>query len=341
MQTCLRCGKKITKCDCRPQGISYVRIVSYIVLSLVLIGCAVVIGVSDFSPPKQRGSDGGNTTSLDEFRETRKQYAALKSRNPDRWWLTEVPSTENSEFIRVIVERERLITETLEHYKHVSPFAGNVHNHFKEFTVSIRLGDKESMTFVTKEKTANVGNVPEVCFVPQTVAKTLERDTPSSLYWRSDWGLIMSGVEFPEKVFPGLLFHEAGHGTKHPVGNATVQYQPGTLEYFQEEVQMHELETLVIDTACKGKFVATIDAIIDRSKEKGTSWKKLVLGLEVKDFLALDEVVGAEKFGVEASDILFAEYLIAIGLRHIEKRSLPESEKVQLYKWLFDEVYAK
>ena len=305
----------------------------------ILIAIAIGIYLSTASTEQIAVPKAPKSLDLSAFYAVRSEYATRKRQNRDEWWLhTDNPTQEVPDLGALINEHEERIRNLFRQYAHVSKDTAAIADHFREFVVTVRLDEKSSMTFQGNRTRRQVETIPEICFTPESVAKKVGQESPSILYWRTDWGLMMNAISVPENVFAGFLFHEAGHGLRHGRGSKAPHYFPPMKEYFEEEAAMHTIEMAVINTACGGKFIEKIDSIIDVHSD-ASDYHELIISLQLKDFISLDESVGAEKTGIEVSDLLFSEYLIAVGCRFIDRKSLPSSEKAELYKWLFTKIY--
>jgi hypothetical protein len=181
----------------------------------------------------------------------------------------------------------------------------------------------------------------EICFVAKKQAEALEKsiNAPSILYWRSDWGMFVNAIEMPYSVFAGLLYHELGHGIRHPVSLTGKGYfAPGSDEYVAEEIEMHALETLVFSEASGGNFGKIIDEIVSKNP-KALNTTDVLAGVTLSDLVRLDLSIGADKAGLETSQLLFAHYMIAVGTAHCDLRSAGIQEKILMFRWLHREVF--
>ena len=273
------------------------------------------------------------TRNKDDARlyELQQRYYAGKARHKDVWWLDEPPSLGNNAQIESVIKKQAdLIKETISTYKTLSPLATSIARHFESFFVSIAINRSSSVTVMTTGETARIGNIPEITFVPRDGVRIM--GAPYSLYWRSDWGLIMNAMSLPRPVFAGFLFHELGHGYLHPVHPDTKHYAHSSREYALEEIRMHELESLVFDKASNGAFGQVVVEVASRKKETA-SFKEALYTLREGDLRRLDESLSATEVGVATSSLLFAHYLIAIGLEHIKLQNGSDEKKVLLFLW--------
>jgi hypothetical protein len=267
-------------------------------------------------------------------------YFREKAKVPEIWWLSDLPlNPEDGAFVQKMLDREKLVKNTLDRFRKVSPLAEQIHAKFGTFAVSVFLRGNASITIgqVSQIKQAGV----EICFVAKNEAKLLEKsiNAPSSLYWRSDWGMFVNAVEMPYSVFAGLLYHELGHGIRHPVSHAGKGYfKPGSDEYVAEEIEMHALETLVFSEASGGSFGKIIDEILSRNP-KALNTTDVLAGITLSDLVRFDISIGADKAGLETSQLLFAHYMIAVGTAHCDLRSAGIQEKILMFRWLHREVF--
>lgn len=147
---------------------------------------------------------------------------------------------------------------------------------------------------------------------------------------------MMAGVEYPEIIFAGLLYHELGHAyefliEKSPSSVASAQ----TFEYCEEEVGMHELESIIFDQGSNGEYFKIIDEIVNRTG-RGKDAKEAIFNITHVDLNHLNEVLGCAQVGTDVAGVIIINHLLITGFRyidlHIEKNKL--QEKVNLYYWL-------
>lgn len=254
---------------------------------------------------------------------------------PSVWWLKDSSTDQLGKVAEQIAIRQALIGRTLKRYRYTSPLTKKIADKFSNFVVTlVQNGHTVSVTpghsseFASRIERGDL----EICFVPQT-----EKDQhPSSLYYREEWEAVsIYGIDWPEKVFPGLLYHEMGHGLASKEGWASASASPGSEAYIREEVQMHALEDQIMNLASGGSYHAALDKIIQRVRPKG--WQEAVQGLTLADLRTLDTVLGCSKAGSEIASIICAQYMLSLGMWYIETGPKPQDktqEQIVLYSYL-------
>jgi len=262
-----------------------------------------------------------------------RQYKSfILDRSPDNWWLLQAPKigvVPTKEEIQKIDARVAKIEEKFQRYAEVSPLSKRIASQFKELFVSILTEEGVSVSnSLQKEEVLKQPDI-EICFI----AANIFRQHPNAVYYsRQRRSLMIAGVEWPETVFAGMLFHEAGHALFDIVDHApSASANPRSNSYISEEIVMHELEIQVVDAATGGAFLQEIDKIIQRTPAKTP--QDLVYRASLSNWQRLDEIMGATTAGPIVSDINSAQYDIALAFRFIEKRGGGRSGKVAFYRW--------
>ncbi|MEA2715332.1 MAG: hypothetical protein QOG91_360 [Candidatus Parcubacteria bacterium] len=283
--------------------------------------------------PKGPGRpDGGADENLISLKE---RYFREKARNKSSWWLEKVPHpSESARIHAIITNRVANIQDIISRYRSLSPLTEEIGRHFEKFYVTLALDERRSATVMTdEERKEQIGKAPELTFIARETAPRM--GTPLSLYWRSDWGMMMNAVDHPPVAFAGFLFHELGHGLLHPIRADTAYHDPQSREYILEECRMHELETLVDDQASDGKFSAAISRFLAKTR-RSASAPEALRNIDMALVRELDQAFGATDAGIETASLLFAEYMMAIGLRHIKEHHGGDEEKIALFRWTQD-----
>lgn len=305
-----------------------------IVLSVGLLLVACIL-VPHLLPQKalERSPEGAEITvsnAVAHLRQLKTRYLTKKMQQTDVWWLLDPPALSDREKITSLANGQiTKVKEMLKSYKDVSAFAASVAERHDSLFVTLAIAPAASVAVMGDEERKQAGKSTELSFVPKNVVPRMPGSF--SIYWRSDWGLLMSAVKFPRAVFPGLLFHELGHGYLHPVGPDTKYHSPNSVDYALEECQMHELETLVMDKASTGQFQKALSRITARLL-KNKSIDDFIQGIVAEDFSVLDASLGATEAGLETSSLLYAHYVMAIGLDYLGQNKGGDSKKVELFR---------
>ncbi len=327
--TCPTCGKKIKHC----QGHKKSWRTPLLVILALVIGSIVVWNLFLRQPSEEQ--------QLADLKVILQEN--IKARPPDQWWLqNDVALPLNSEARSRIFSHKNQALKMLWRYRDTSHLSGSIAQSFKDFSPTIWT-PQGSMMIYEGEATwmaASRNDMPELCYIPRIHMQA----HPATLYYSREWGaLMLAGLEYPEPVLAGLLYHELGHAYIHQILKApSANAQEGSDAYNQEEVQMHDFESQIYDRASEGKFFKRIDAILARYP-KAVSYKEVVLHLTPFDIQQLDLALGCEKCGPTLASPMLAQYCFAIGSRWIDKNTADSEpitgRKMTLYDWLFQNLY--
>lgn len=260
----------------------------------------------------------------------------------ESWWLENPQSAGDSEITDVARKTDmetKKIENLLRSYRNASPLAEEMmsailDNGFKP-AVSIFQGG-HSLTLSTNNPGKATTKSIEFCFIPQGDDKTVA----GNLYYWADWSsLMIKALNWPEKIYAALLYHELGHYYRHKItvsSSATAEYL--STDWTREEVEMHELEAAVMNEASGGKFLRYIDSLTAKGKG-ATGLDKCLNNLKGKDFLALDKIMGCENCGLKIIGTLSAQYMFTVGFRYIENQmEASPAEKMRMkigfYQWV-------
>lgn len=343
---CPKCNLKWRYCRCGPEHkkplidpFTLFCVVSIVIIALVAFWAKQQTATSQHATKKATALTTPPSPSSKKIHALETEYFSKKIQIPDLWWLDSLPKNpEDPVFHEKITSREQLISNILGRFRKVSPRAEIVYEKFNAFGVSIFVGGKASIAIGSPDQIKQVR--VEICFVSRDHATALEKsiNAPSSVYWRSDWGMFVNAVEMPYSVFAGLLFHELGHGSRHPVSLTGEGYfSPDSDAYAAEEIEMHELETKVFNEASGGAFEKILEEIVSRNP-KAKNVSEAMAETTFDDLVRLDLAIGADKAGVETSTLLFAHYLIAVGTTYLDKHNMGVEEKIKMFRFLHTEV---
>lgn len=318
---------------------------SFWAVAMICIGAAsvavilAVVGTTGIPEPVRRAPANPLVAAQASsgFRTTVDRYLISKLKHPDVWWqedsagVRQQPEAVATLHAKLEKKKGELL-ELLARYRSVSPLAEKVAKRFDTLTITIMEPTGISMTVAgPNQLVPDLSKSTEVCFMPKNAFLD---SMPSNLYWDKEWSAVkIAALDWPEKFLPGILFHELGHGL--------CQFEPGAVvlvsataedRYTEEEILMHELELVVIDSACGGAYVKMLDRII--TKHSAQNWSDLFQKVTLSDLQDLDRVLGAERSGERVSQAIIAQDYVALGLRIIERGKLSLSEKLAMYRWL-------
>lgn len=110
----------------------------------------------------------------------------------------------------------------------------------------------------------------------------------------------------------------AGHALFHLIDkNPTSFAIPGSDLSVEEETIMHEMETLIFDSAAEGEFVKLLDKTISRHPE-AKNFKEIVYNISRQDFERSNIMLGGENLESQIAGLIVAQHMMALGLRYID-----------------------
>lgn len=130
--------------------------------------------------------------------------------------------------------------------------------------------------------------------------------------------MMLASIDFKEPWFSAFFLHEMYHVKKFREGaQSSKKDQYGTDLWISEEVEAHELEAKVLDSATKGKFLGAVNAIVEKRKD----YTDVNL---VPSSLTLEELNGLDGLFPPCSkdEISFrvSQYIFTVGFSWLEKR---------------------
>lgn len=262
------------------------------------------------------------SSAIAQLRSTFAQYVQSRGYGEDMWLLDEYNPEKNWDLVFSVTDTlDRRIRHVVEKYRTVSPFADTLAAAFRTYisTVAFRgYSARLTRTEAGAKQFADVeptGRTLEVCFIPRVEMPHY----PSPLYYRHEWGSLMVAlVDWPDALFPAMLFHELGHAYAHRVQHrASATAPPSSELYVSEEVEMHDLETCVLDAATHGGFAALLDEIVRRAATDAHP-AAVLAGIQFGDIAKLEQLCGATGSGPTVLSALHAQFVYAVGVRYID-----------------------
>ncbi len=327
---CPKCGAKNKHCECIPSDATRKRnFYGIAACALVLIGLIIMLR------PKAPGamSSRPNTSN---YNRTIDQYLAGHIKKPDGWWLinSQPPSRELDRVIKQTKVEAEVVKQAIERYRSTSPLTQEIAKAFPKFHFSLTIGGS-SVTLAHHKDELSIDPITglEIAFIPM-----MEKDFhPSRLYYDAKIKrLALAGITWPEKVLPGFLYHELGHGWYDQQGKPSATAPPDSELFAQEEVEMHELQNEVFNKASDGAYAKTLDALLDARKPD--NWQDAALGITPAEMQRLDDVLGCRDAGEVVANMMGGQYSFALGTRYITRDTMtPEVKtawKTQLYRFL-------
>lgn len=306
----------------------------------VIVGIILSIG---FLIHLLQTSDGYRRKNLIQVQ---KEYGREHS-GSGQWFIQNIPSPEVIVNTREnIWTRGEVIRQNLASCKSVSKETEKIWSVFHDFgtTVQLNLGmfpEKDLLRTVgtlTDENSKGLKEHREISFLPEELAGQHIEYGRSQLFlsWRSDMGISIAALEWPEKFLAGILYHELYHGSLHPVDYANPDkgyFSSDTYEYALEEIRAHTIESSVLNFKSNGLYYKKFDEIIGRGIIRKDTEDILVF-VTVKDLKEFDKIFGLESGGAFMASFAYSQYLYGLAIYYMDKQGKGEVDKVALYRKL-------
>jgi len=250
----------------------------------------------------------------------------------DMWWLEMPPAKGFVDKALDVVEREKeKIRLMLFRYGTVSNEAMLILGHFQKFHASIQLDTFQSIGVASEDEEMRlaINQGKEISFVPRTVAvmQSAQHGQKALLAWRPDFGIMISGVDMPEKLEAGILFHEMLHATRRRV------FPPHSIQYGMEEMDAHALEVKVFNAASLGEYFKLYDAIIARAP-KDARPDQVLATITLADLEIFDNMLDMRTAGQMVADYAIAAHWLGLAEYYMEKKEYSKEDKAKLFLWL-------
>jgi hypothetical protein len=327
--SCTTCGKKVKHCQGHKKA--WLKpLLAITTLSIII----TIVWTSIYQKPSEQ-------EQLQELKATLQEN--LRGRLLDKWWLkNDAEPPLNQDMMGSIFTHKNDALQIISKYHNTSELSNSIARSFIDLSPTVWTPQGSMMTYKDEHPSMITSheNTLELCYIPYVHIQS----HPATLYYSHEWrALILAGLEYPEPVLAGLLYHELGHAYIHQILKASSANTPeGSDAYNQEEVEMHDFESQIYDRASEGKFFKCIDTILARYP-KAVSYKEVVSHLTPFDIQQLDLALGCEKCGSTLANTMLAQYCFAIGSRWIDKNTSDNEpktrQKIAMYDWLFQNLY--
>ena len=338
---CSKCGKKFKYCSCKSPWV--VR--GFVLFVAVCLISFFVVMVVDPQPKTEMTSknDDPDRGKI----EAQVSMINRHSRNkPEARWLLQTPPVDLNQ-IQIapkdsMVKKigggitENQIVAALERYAKELPIISEILGKYKDNIQISYFFNGRSFYLSLDSSGAHQDNL-EICLVSRD---QFDPNFPSLAYYDQNWkSLILAAIDYPKVIFDGLVCHELGHALRHSQNRLSSTSPPGSDLYIEEEVEMHDLESLVFNLATNGRYFASVDSILD-TKNNITDFKDVIFSVSINDMRQLDAIVGQE-YGGRLSRLIAMQHYYALATRYLEGLNLVSGdivkEKIKFYRWL---VYA-
>ncbi|MCC7356248.1 MAG: hypothetical protein IT410_01360 [Candidatus Doudnabacteria bacterium] len=147
--------------------------------------------------------------------------------------------------------------------------------------------------------------------------------------------IMLASIDFKEPWFSAFFLHEMYHVKKFREGaQSSKNNQYGTDLWISEEVESHELETKVLDSATKGKFLAAVNAIVEKRKDQ-TDVNLIPSSLTLEELNSLDGLF--PPCSKDEVPFRLSQYIFTTGFSWLEKRfsgAELQKKKIDYYRFI-------
>ena len=249
--------------------------------------------------------------------------------HPDEYWL--LGNEEFAHQVDLVKKWAENTKQLLGKYAGVSVLATEIHERFPDLHISEFRDGAAVTNFVDKEsmerdlRNAESGKTLEVSIVPIIQRQKYQGMFPSNLYYRSEWGAVMvTGVVIPDVFLAALLYHEMGHALRHQQGAPSATAPDNSDTWIGEEIEMHELEYEILNSATGGELSKLYDDILARRTSDTDSISRQV---KITDLVRFDQMFNLEKAGQELVGVSMAQFEIGLRFRAVNTEKLNEDAK--------------
>lgn len=329
-ERCPVCGEKNKNCTCSPR--KSIRLYVVGVVAMAIVAMTLLSRSRNPEAPTPAAKPAHTEASMAPLRTVLNKYLEQHTAQ-DAWWLVANNNADMAAENQQMERRRQEIIDVLAKYRDVSPLTKQISTAFTRFAMSMTIGNATVMHGSEKKIEEFKNSDMEIAFIP----KQEEGRHPAALYYdATQRKLAMYAVNWPKRLFAGLIYHELGHGLAHKQGKASALALDGSDLWIEEELEMHELEDVVIDKASDGAYFTALDRILDQ--QPSATWRDAVLNLTLADMQRLDTVLECRNAGPIPANTLGAQYMFAVGSRFIarsqESDAQKATEKIQLYRFL-------
>lgn len=256
----------------------------------------------------------------------------------DEYWLFG-----NEEFKEQIARTKKWgenAEQLLSKYVGVSVLAREIRERFTSLHISEFRDGIAVTNFISNEEAEEHVENPgserklEVSIVPIIQRQKYQGTFPSNLYYRSEWGAVMvTGVVIPDVFLAALLYHEMGHALRHRQGAPSSTAPANSDIWIWEEIEMHELEHHVLDSAVGGQLSKLYDEILAR---RSSDTDLISRHVKIDDLIRFDQMFNLEKTGRELVGVYLAQFETGLRLRAVNIQKLDEGskrkKKIEVYR---------
>lgn len=312
-----------------------------VILSMVVLGMIVGDGKKSNSPvstsngsSSSKSADKTQTDPIaDKFTETMVQFA---NQRPDQQWLFTGDAIEGKDLDKFVSVSKLTIQKAENSFKTYSqiPEVKKFGDQFSgKLFMSMFSSNTNAPMMMGRGRDAFKG-FGDPAYLEICLFDSKARNDPRNQFTLISFNpafnaMMIAGIDFKEPWFSAFFLHEMYHVRKfREDAESSKKNQYGTDLWISEEVEAHLLETKILDSATKGKYLQAVKTIIDK-RESYRDPDMLPSSLTIEELNSLDALFPASS--KDESSFRLAQYIVTIGFTWLEKRfSGSELQKKQI-----------
>ncbi len=270
------------------------------------------------------------------------EYSKLHDK-AEFWWLSKTPPPVSfAQAADVAWKRGEDIRAMMAKHSEVSEYTRAIWDTFQDFGATIQINTRlplKTISNPTERDLEGLKKGHEIIFVSEELILTHIRfgSTGVLLGWRSDAGVSLAAIEWPEKFLVGALYHEFHHSSIHPVdvNNPQLRSVPMDTEWYaNEEVNAHRIESSVLNAVTNGDYHRKIDEILRRTYPWSNA-KDAAAAVTINDLKEFDKMFQLESAGGVVSSFSYSQFILAVAIRFMDREG--ETDQGKLFLWLREE----
>jgi hypothetical protein len=165
-----------------------------------------------------------------------------------------------------------------------------------------------------------------IIVVPRNVVLSNNyKSASSALYNQNDRVIVLEIDAITTPVMLGCLAHEVGHYIMHRDRKFKLD-DTGTVPWITEEVNMHELEGMVLNSLTEGRWNTFVNKLAAKYQGSATEFLSSITD---EDFQELEKILGIEKCGPNTASIITAQLRLQLFFNLTDKVHTGENRMVR------------
>lgn len=294
-----------------------------------------------YKPVRESATEQPSQTSVSpraHYRTLVNAYLTEHSKFQDKFWLTgEVDHNNPMPHVERVAKWSNNLRQQMERFGSLNDLTKRIMQHFMDFrtTMAVGVGQGEaSMDIMVGAKKdlqkdmEKIQQMLEVCAVPQN-RWDMDR-YPSPVFYFSSWRAVkVVAVEMPTLYQIALFYHELGHALRDRVDNAPSAHAPAKSDlWIEEEVEMHELESAILNQGTNGQFFDLYKKI--RARTKNGDMNDVIKATTTEDLNEYDQLFEIEHAGPAMSSIYIAQFFLGLGFYTLDENHRNRTPKERL-----------